>query len=47
MFNLNDDPYEQMNLAFNTAYGQKRKHLHDRLKQWIAETDDSFALADV
>ncbi len=44
MFNLNDDPYEQMNLAHNSLYKNKRKELNDRLKRWIDETGDKFAL---
>ncbi len=44
MFNLNDDPYEQVNLAHNSRWGAKRKQLHDRLAKWVADTDDQFAL---
>lgn len=44
MFNLNEDPYEFANLAHNSAYAPQRKHLHDRLAQWIQDTEDSFAL---
>ena len=47
MFNLNEDPYEQANLAFNTAFGSQRRRLHDRLARWIAETNDQFALPEV
>jgi arylsulfatase A-like enzyme len=44
LFNLNEDPYEQANHAFNTAYRQQRKRLNDRLAQWIADTGDVFIL---
>ena len=44
MFNLNEDPYEQANLAHNTSYGKKRRELQDILEQWIKETGDSFPL---
>lgn len=44
MFNLNEDPYEQVNFAFNVAYGAKRKVLNERLAKWIADTDDAFVL---
>lgn len=44
LFNLNEDPYEQANLAHNTRFKVERKRLHDRLAQWIADTGDSFAL---
>ena len=44
LFDLNEDPYEQMNLAFNTIYGKKKKQLHARLTQWINDTGDEFEL---
>ena len=47
MFNLNEDPCEQANLAHNTAFRNQRQHLHDRLAQWIADTGDRFALPTV
>lgn len=47
LFNLNDDPYEQRNLAHNSKYDAQRKKLHDRLAQWISETGDSFALPEL
>ncbi len=47
MFNLNEDPYEQVNLVFNLEYRDKREQLHDRLKQWIKDTDDEFPLVEL
>ncbi len=47
MFNLNDDPYELANLAHNTRFGTERKHLQDRLAQWIDETGDCFVLPEI
>jgi len=47
MFNLNEDPYEQCNLAHNTAFGRKRAELHDRLAQWVRDTGDSFPLPEL
>jgi len=44
LFNLNDDPYELANHAFNTAFKTQRKRLHDRLAQWITDTGDTFTL---
>lgn len=44
LFNLNEDPYEQVNYAHNTRLGVKRKELHQRLERWIKETGDSFPL---
>jgi arylsulfatase A-like enzyme len=45
MFDLNEDPHEQANRAHDPAFLQKRQQLHDRLRQWIDETRDTFALA--
>lgn len=42
MFNLADDPYEQVNVAFNSIYRQERKMLIERLRLWIHDTGDSF-----
>jgi len=44
MFNLNEDPYEQVNLAHNANYAGRRKKLNDRLKQWVDDTEDQFTL---
>ena len=44
LFNLNEDPYELANLAFNTRYAVERGRLQGRLAAWIAETGDEFAL---
>lgn len=47
MFNLNEDPYELMNLAHNNGYRAQRKLLIERLKQWVADTGDKFAVPEV
>jgi arylsulfatase A-like enzyme len=47
MFNLNEDPYELVNLAHNTKYKQERQRLHARLVQWVHETGDTFALPEL
>lgn len=44
MFNLNEDPYEQVNLAHNSRHAPRRRELVARLQQWIEQTGDSFAL---
>lgn len=44
MFNLNDDPYEQRNLAHDTRFAGKKKKLNERLRQWINDTGDCFEL---
>lgn len=46
MFNLNEDPYEQANLAFNNRYQKERKRLITRLGQWVSDTGDTFHLPD-
>ena len=47
MFNLEQDPFEQVNLTLNSRFGVQRKRLHDRLKQWIGQTGDAFALPEI
>ncbi|MCU6791070.1 sulfatase [Paenibacillus sp. WQ 127069] len=42
LFNLNDDPYEQVNLAHIRRYHHIREPLHQRLLQWAAHTEDAF-----
>ncbi|MDX1683509.1 MAG: sulfatase-like hydrolase/transferase, partial [Phycisphaeraceae bacterium] len=44
MFNLNEDPFEQANLAHNPRFAGRRKELNERLQQWIDETGDEFQL---
>lgn len=44
LFNLNDDPFELRNLAFNSIYSSERRQLNDRLATWIADTEDQFTL---
>ncbi len=47
MFNLNEDPYELVNLAHNSVFHGKRSELHDRLATWIADTGDTFDLPEL
>ena len=44
MFNLNEDPYEQANMAHNTLFGVERRRLQDRLAAWLSDTGDQFNL---
>lgn len=44
LFNLNDDPYEQNNLAFHTGYRHKRREMKALLREWIEKTGDDFPL---
>lgn len=46
MFNVNEDPFEEANLAQNNAYRAERKKLIARLKQWVADTGDKFAIPE-
>jgi len=44
LHNLNEDPYEQVNHAFNSVYREEHRRLRDRLGQWISDTGDMFML---
>lgn len=46
MFNLNEDPYEKVNLAHNNRYRAERKKLIGRLRQWVADTGDEFSVPE-
>lgn len=46
MFNLNEDPFEQVNVAHDEQFHRERKILNDRLAKWIKDTNDSFVLPD-
>ena len=46
LFNLNNDPYEQNNLAFNTAFRQKRSEMNSLLRDWAKKTRDQFTFPD-
>ncbi len=47
LFNLNDDPYEQQNLAHTSRAWNKRRELQLQLQDWIERTDDEFALPEL
>jgi len=44
LFNLNDDPYELVNLAYLDDYRERRAALQSTLAAWIERTGDTFAL---
>ena len=46
LFDLNEDPFELMNLAHNNSYRAQRKRLIERVKQWVSDTGDEFAVPD-
>jgi arylsulfatase A-like enzyme len=47
LFNLNEDPFEQANHAFNSRYAAERKRLQSLLAGWIDKTGDAFPLPAV
>jgi len=46
LFDLNSDPYEQVNLAHNSKFWGERVRLYDLLKEWIDQTGDRFDLPE-
>lgn len=42
MFNRAEDPLEQVNVVHNPVYARERARLDSRLRQWMADLDDSF-----
>ena len=47
LFNLNDDPYELVNQAFNHSYRAQRERLQGELDSWLQRTGDSFPLPEL
>ncbi|MFP4502125.1 MAG: sulfatase [Candidatus Hydrogenedentota bacterium] len=47
LYDLNEDPYELDNRAWDGRYRAKRKELQDRLAAWIDDTGDSFDLPEL
>lgn len=46
MHDLNEDPYETVNLAFDPAHRGRRAELQDELARWIDRTGDRFPLPE-
>lgn len=44
LYNLNEDPYEQVNLAHDPDWKGKRRELLEELAGWIQKTGDQFTL---
>jgi len=42
LFNLHEDPLEQVNLAHNTMFAEQRRELRDRLRKMIEKVGDTF-----
>jgi len=47
LYDLNEDPYEQANLALNPRFAAERRRLQARLAAWISDTGDQFPLPKV
>jgi hypothetical protein len=47
LFNLNEDPYELANQAYNPVFRSERRKLQDRLADWIHDTQDQFPLPEI
>ncbi|MEE2753046.1 MAG: sulfatase [Candidatus Latescibacterota bacterium] len=47
LFNTSDDPYEQANYVNDAAFQSQKERCHNRLAQWIEETDDTFDLPEI
>ena len=47
MFDLNEDPYEQVNLAWHAHASKRRRALNDLTRQWIERTGDQFDLPNL
>ena len=46
LYDLNQDPYEQVNMAHNDLYKALRLRLREELRRWIEKTGDSFPLPE-
>ena len=44
LYDLNEDPYEFVNLALDRRYSEKRLELQTKLEDWIKKTGDTFKL---
>ena len=44
LFDLNEDPYELVNLAHNDKYLPLRRQLQEELRRWVERTNDDFPL---
>lgn len=47
LHNLNEDPYEQANLCYDSVYQQEKERCHAELARWVRETGDEFELPDI
>jgi arylsulfatase A-like enzyme len=47
MYDLNEDPYELLNLAWHDTHNDKRAELQAELSEWIERTGDEFLLPEL
>jgi len=47
LYNLRNDPIEVYNLANDETFKEKKEELHNKLQEWMKETDDYFNLMRV
>jgi arylsulfatase A-like enzyme len=47
LYDLNSDPYEQVNLYDDPAYKDKVLHLATKIREWQIETNDTALIPDV
>lgn len=47
LFNTEDDPYEQANFVYDTAFQSEKERCHELLANWVKETEDAFDLPDI
>ncbi|TVR59380.1 MAG: hypothetical protein EA426_07570 [Spirochaetaceae bacterium] len=47
LHNLNDDPFEQANLCYDSVFHAQKERCHAALAAWIEKTGDSFELPEI
>jgi len=47
LHNLQEDPFEQNNLAFNAVFREKRRELNGLLRDWAKKTGDAFEFPEL
>jgi len=47
MFDLGSDPYEQVNLAHNSVFRERRRELNERLRSRLEDLAVAFELPEL
>jgi arylsulfatase A-like enzyme len=47
LYNLNEDPYEMVNLVYHDTHNEKRAELQAELAAWLARTGDHFEVPEL